>query len=143
MNIRTEPFKAEHMKAISDSIIEQTFTAEEWCQWAEYNEATSTALTAFVGDKIMACGGLRLETNTMWVVIDKCAAQHKKEMLYAAKVFIKICSESADVDKINCQVCVGFEEGHRFVKHLGFEPLGTQDYVGFEDYELDIERVAA
>jgi hypothetical protein len=128
---------------ISDRIVEQTFTPEQWRQWAAYNEATSTALTAFVGDKLMACAGLRLHDNTMWVVINKCAAKHKRELLYAARVFIEILTENIESDFIKCQVCAGFDEGHRFVKHLGFKPTGGQEVLGFDDYKLKLERVAA
>ena len=143
MNIRTEEFKAQHMIDISESIVEQTFTPEQWREWAKYNEATSVALTAFVDDKIMACGGLRLETNTMWVVLDKRAIRHKKELVYAARTFIKILTQDIDTDEIKCQVCAGFDEGHRFVQHLGFKETGDQQYVGFDDYILKLERNVA
>ncbi len=168
MNVRTEVFKAEHMIAISDSIIEKTFTPDEWRMWAEYNNNHGIALTAFVDDKIMACGGLKTSKTytqtkrwkrknrpdkivnrivygadcTMWVVIHESAANHKREMFYAAKVFIELLTEDIKTDTIKCQVCVGFDAGHRFVQHLGFKSLDTQDTLGFDDYELTLERAA-
>lgn len=163
MNIYTEPFKAEHMKAIADNIIEQTFTPEEWRAIADYNEATSNALTAFLDGEIMACGGVRItknyikekrwkrdnrpdkvieksvvaKDNTMWVVLDKKVLKHKRAMFFSAKVFIKILTP--DIKVLKCQVAAGYKQGRRFVEHLGFKAMGTQNILGFDDYE----RVAA
>lgn len=140
MNIRTEEFKAGHIEALDP--IEQIHTPEEWRQVAEYNEKTSIGLTAFVGDKIMACGGIRLHDYCMWVVIDKSAVNHKKEMFYAGQTFIKILTEQLETDTINCHITPSFTEGVRFVSHLGFEPTGRQNK-GFDIYELKLERAAA
>jgi len=152
MNIESVPFKAEHMIEISEHIIEKTYTPEQWRQWAKFNEKTCEAITVYVDGEILACAGIRLEDieidgevqlekNAMWVVLHERTRQHKRELLYATRIFVNHLAENRENEKITAICCCSFDEGHTFMEHIGFRATGTQRLQGFDDYEL--ERPAA
>lgn len=135
MDIRTEAFKAEHIIAIADRVIEPTYTPEERIELAKNNVAVSVALTAFIGDEIIGCGGIRMDSKMMWIMLSDKIKKHKKSVFWATKKLFEILTDDLELDRVKAQVAVGFAEGHRLVKHLGFEALGTQETEGFDDYE--------
>lgn len=118
MNV--EIFKAEHLKRLRLQIgqgwAEQYLTDE----YAEALERDTQAFTCFVGDRIIGCcGWLEFGPHRalLWSFIDESAGRHMVALHRSVKLFL----DAAPYKRIEAEVDVEFEAGHRWIKMLGFE----------------------
>lgn len=117
---RIEPFRPEHIAVIALQPHQQPMRA--FIQTPGYAEmlATTDAFTAFVGDRVIACGGV-MEIwegrGTAWALLAcDLGGDNMRRVHYAAKRYF----DSSPLRRIEATCDVDFREGHRWLSLLGF-----------------------
>lgn len=117
--MRVEKLKAAQLQSLLDrkakSYVGPVLTEEQ----IDSLENSKHSYSAFLGEKLLMCGGVSEYWNgrgEAWVVLDPEHKCHFASVLRCAKRFLEFCP----VSRIEAAVDVDFKQGHRFVKVLGF-----------------------
>ena len=139
--MRIEPFKPEHAMILSVRDTEKDMKQnKDFAKWAEVN-ATGTSYSAFHGDTLIGCGGIRTLWDGVgegWVLFSTEVVNHKVSIRrYVNKYFKKIIEEN-NLHRVQAHVNCEWGLALRFADSLGFEvegrmvkfnPDGTDSYL--------------
>lgn len=117
--IEVVPYKAEHFQ-----MIDAQDAQSHVCHWVTPGHAASLeehlSLTLVIDGVVIGCGGLyKIEEHRSiaWVYLSKYAKEH----IFVVHKVVKRFFDGCMVPRIEAMVDVDFEEGHRWVRMLGFE----------------------
>ena len=104
-------------------------------EWAKaIGKEAIEAYTLYVGDTIIAIGGLNLLWPTVgevWIVGSPHIPKARFSYMRAAKFYLKYFREKYELKRVQAQVVEGYDMLTRFVESLGFEYEGTMhNYCG-------------
>ena len=127
-----EKLKAEHLFTLFEEDSAKPFARHYTPEHARNLEQNNLCYTAFMDGKIVACGGAVeywKDRGEAWIIFGKTYAGNFILLQRAAKKFIEMCP----LRRLESSILLHYEEGHRWIKSLGFEletPLArayTQD----------------
>lgn len=113
------PYKAEHMEALRMQRGQMYCLPYVTPEYAKALESTY-AFTAMEGDQVVAIGGItELWENRglAWTFIDRRAGKHFVALHKAVSKFLEDCP----LRRIEAETPCEFEQGHRWLKMLGFK----------------------
>lgn len=131
-SLRIEKLKAEHIAELFKEEAAKKFAAHITPWHAKGLEESNLCYTAFMDDKIVACGGAVeywKNRGEAWIIFGKTFTGNFILLQRAAREFIHRCP----LKRLEASVVLGFDKGHRWIKSLGFKletPLAksyTQD----------------
>lgn len=113
------PFRAEHLALIEVQDAQSHISPFMTYEYAQALEPTF-AFTYMVGGVVLGVGGL-IEMwpgrAAMWAYLDRRAGRHLVAIHRAALSLLEL----ADFRRVEADVSVDFEAGHRWLKMLGFQ----------------------
>lgn len=119
-SLRIEKFKAEHLTELFKEEAARHFAKYITPQHAVGLEQANLSYTAFIDDRIVACGGAVeywKNRGEAWIIFGKTSRDKFILLQRAAKKFIQMCP----LKRLEASITIGFEAGHRWIKSLGFE----------------------
>jgi RimJ/RimL family protein N-acetyltransferase len=118
--IEVKPFKKADLKQIK----EQKATSKVSAQAEEVHydalEKMPYAFSIFIQGKVVACAGVIQQwpgRGIAWAIVDELCKREFLALHNVVKRFLDVCP----IRRIEATVDVGFEQGHRWVKLLGFQ----------------------
>lgn len=121
MNI--EPFKAWHLHELALQPSQAHFSDFFDPKYGPSLEAGGPAFTGLDNGQVVGCCGLVKHWEnraTAWALLGDTSGRNFVSIHKAVARFL----DMSDFRRIECYVDAGFEEGHRWVKMLDFQPEG-------------------
>jgi hypothetical protein len=120
VEFRIEPFKPEHLAMLALQPHQQPMRA--FMQTPGYAEmlAETDAFTVYIDGRIVMCAGVMTlweGRGTAWALLTgDLGGEHMRRVHYAAKRYF----DASTLRRIEATCDVDFEEGHRWLRLLGF-----------------------
>ena len=138
--MRVEPYKAEHLLAISLQPAQAWLTQVVTPELAKALE-NGSAMTGLDGDEVLIVAGVAdywPGRGLLWSYVGENAHRHWKSIHAAAKKFLGMVPH----DRLEATVDIGFDAGERWVQRLGFSletPRARNYYVNGRDCRIYVK----
>lgn len=113
-------FKPEHLKELSEQESMKYLSEYMASDCAEKLAEAGNSYTIKANDRVVFCGGAIVYWEgraEVWSIIDRDCREHFYAIHKATKRFLEVLS----MRRVEATVDHGFEQGHRWVRTLGFQ----------------------
>lgn len=122
------PFRPYHLELLASQGVQAAQISHVPASYASFERPAGTALTAFEGETVIACGGILTvgERGFAWAVLSSESGRH---MLWLHRAVQRVL-EMQRCRRIEATVEMGFSAGCRWAKLLGFKYEGKMRAYG-------------
>ena len=132
--MRVEPYRHYHLELVRAQGVQRAQLTEVSLvpdAYARFVEPAGPCYTAFVGDRVILCGGIVVSMGYMgiaWAVIAEDAGRHMIRLHRCVERFLSM----QNLRRIETTVVKGFQPGCRWAESLGFKFEGEMPGFGLD-----------
>lgn len=145
MKVKIIPYEPHHIDEIMrDGARERTkkiAALSEWQDWKRIWKEKGPAHTILVDQKVLLCAGVMLmnwNRGEVWMVGSKMIKKYQKTTFSSVKKYLDMIIKEFKLRRVQGLVEPDFEEGKRFLEHLGFRLETEKGMQAYGPYGEDI-----
>jgi hypothetical protein len=125
------PFEAQHMRQMAEQDATASLSAHIRPDHMDALARSPWSFTGIVDGRVIGCAGVISfwpGRGEAWAALDRSCGRHMVTITKTARRFFEACP----LNRIECIVAAGFQEGHRWAQMLGFvlqTPLPMEKYL--------------